>query len=129
MIFSRTELWFIEDKLSSTAVDFIRSDEVYSSRWKLVFNESTVLFQRKSTTSNVTTEWEIYTKTSGISLPEVHGIGKGSDPNMLPEKQVIKPITSEMKGVTQTKPRLGQGRAGIKWRIKLPVPHHFINPL
>ena len=31
-------------------------------RWKLVFNDSTVLFQRKSTSSNVTTEWEIYTK-------------------------------------------------------------------
>ena len=39
-----------------------RPDEVYSSRWKLVFNESTVLFQRKSTSTNVTTEWEIYTK-------------------------------------------------------------------
>ena len=36
------------------------------------------------------------TKSSGISLPEVHGRGKGIDPNMLPEKQVVKPIiTSE----------------------------------
>ena len=40
-----------------------RPDEVYSSRWKLVFNESTVLFHRKSTSSNVTTEWEIYTNS------------------------------------------------------------------
>ena len=30
-----------------------RPDEVYSSRWKLVFNESTVLFQRKSTSTNI----------------------------------------------------------------------------
>ena len=39
-----------------------RPDEVYSSRWKLVFNESTVLFQRKSTSIIATKEWEIYIK-------------------------------------------------------------------
>ena len=38
------------------------------------------------------------TKSSHIHLPEVHGIGKGLDPNILPEKQVIKPVvTSEVK--------------------------------
>ena len=37
-----------------------RRDEVCSSGWKLVFNESTVLFQRKSTSTITTTEWEIY---------------------------------------------------------------------
>ena len=31
----------------------------------------------------------------------MHGVDKGIDPNILPEKQVIKPIiTSESKGVT-----------------------------
>ena len=39
-----------------------RPDEVHSSGWKLVFNESTVLFQRKSTSTITTTEWEIYIK-------------------------------------------------------------------
>ena len=59
------------------------------------------------------------TKSSGISLPEVHGIGKGLDPNILPEKQVIKPImTSEAKGMPQIKPRIGQGRAVLRWKIK-----------
>ena len=54
-------------------------------------------------------------KSSGITLPEVHGVDKGIDPNILPEKQGIKPIiTSKVKGVTQIKPRLGQNRAGIK---------------
>ena len=28
-----------------------------------------------------------HTKTSGIKLPEVHGIGKNLDPNLKPEKQ------------------------------------------
>ena len=54
-------------------------------------------------------------KSSGKSLPEVHGIGKGLDLNIRPEKQVIKPIiAAEMKGVSQIKPRVGQGRAGIE---------------
>ena len=56
-----------------------RPDEVYSSRWKLVFNESTVLFQRKSTTSNVTTEWEIYTNKGSIGKIS-HPQGKNSTP-------------------------------------------------
>ena len=70
-------------------------------------------------------------KSSGITLPEVHGVDKGIDPNILPEKQVIKPIiTSEVKGITQAKPGLGQGIAVIKQKIKLPVPpllhkHHI----
>ena len=55
------------------------------------------------------------TKTSGIILPEVHGIDKGIDQNIRPEKQVIRPrVAPEAKGVSQVKPRLGQGRAGIK---------------
>ena len=42
-------------------------------------------------------------------MPEVHGIDKGIDPNITPEKQVIKPIiSSEAKGISQVKPRLGQ---------------------
>ena len=65
-------------------------------------------------------------KSKGITLQEVHGIGKRLDPNIRPKRQVIKPITaSEVKGVTQVKPRLGHCRVGIKWKIKFPVslPH------
>ena len=51
------------------------------------------------------------TKTSSIILQEVHGIDKGIDPNIRPEKQVIKPVISpEAKGISQVKLRLGQGR-------------------
>ena len=31
-------------------------------------------------------------KSSSIKLPEVHGVEKGLDPNMLPEKQGMKQI-------------------------------------
>ena len=52
-------------------------------------------------------------KSSGIKLPEVHGIGKGLDPNIQLEKQVMKPIAvTKVKEVYQIKPILGQGRAG-----------------
>ena len=44
-------------------------------------------------------------KSNGITLAEVHDI---DNPNIRPEKQVIKPIiSSEVKGASQTKPRLG----------------------
>ena len=71
------------------------------------------------------------TKSSGISLPEVHGIGKGLDLKILPEKQVIKPIiTSEAKGISQIiKPRLSQGRAGLIWKIKLSISPLIIKPI
>ena len=52
-------------------------------------------------------------KSSGIKLPEVHGMGKGLDLNIQPEKQVMKPIAViKAKEVSQIKPWLGQGRAG-----------------
>ena len=49
---------------------------------------------------------------------------------MRPEKQVIKLIiTSEAKGISQTKVRLGQGRAGIKVKfLKFLWPQHFYKP-
>ena len=46
-------------------------------------------------------------KSSGIKLPEVHGVDKRLDPNVQPEKQGIKPIADiKMKEIFQTKPRL-----------------------
>ena len=54
-------------------------------------------------------------KSSGITLQEIYGVDNRIDSNIRPETQVIKPIiTSEAKGISQVKPRLGQGRAGIK---------------
>ena len=59
-----------------------------------------------------------WAKSSDIKLLEVHDIGKGLDPNVQPEKQVIKSIADiEMKEVSQIKSRLSQGRAG--WRCKI----------
>ena len=54
------------------------------------------------------------TKSSRIKLPEVHGVSKNFDPNIQPEKQTIRPLTGNE--ISQEKPRLGQGRAGMRRR-------------
>ena len=54
------------------------------------------------------------TKSNGIKLSEVHGISKSLDPNIQPEKQVINPLVSKVNEISWTKPRLGQGRAGLR---------------
>ena len=48
-------------------------------------------------------------KTSGTTLPEVHGIKKKLDPNVRPEKQHALP-----KKEVAEKPHIGQGRAGLR---------------
>ena len=58
------------------------------------------------------------TKASGVKLPEVHRTRKGLDPHKILEKQ-LQPV---VKPVIEKKPRLGQGRAGIKRKVKLAPP-------
>ena len=69
-------------------------------------------------------------KTSGTFLPEVHGIDKEIDPNIILKMQVtnreITPqtcILPETKAISRMKPRISQGRAGIK-RKTLIFPQH-----
>ena len=65
----------------------------------------------------------IKSRSSGIKLPDVHGIGKGLHANVQPENQVIKPtLDQKTKEVSQIKPRLGQGRAGLRCKTKIPIP-------
>ena len=56
------------------------------------------------------------TKASGVQLPQVHGSRKGLDPHRIPEKQLYPIIGLDI----ERKPRLGQGRAGVRRRIKAP---------
>ena len=53
-------------------------------------------------------------KASGMQLPEVHGSRKGLDPHKIPEKQPQPIVSSDI----ERKPRLGQGRAGVRRKIK-----------
>ena len=56
-------------------------------------------------------------KSSGIILPEVHGINKGLDTNKQLEKQIGKPLFKER---LQAKPRIGHSRAGSRGK-KPPI--------
>ena len=60
-------------------------------------------------------------KTNGIKLPEVYGIDKGVDPSVKPEKQILKATKPAMEPNPQSKPRLGQGRVGLRRKMKIPV--------
>ena len=58
------------------------------------------------------------TKASGMQLPEVHRTRKGLDPHKILEKQ-LQPI---VRLTIEKRPRLGQGRAGIKRKVQLAPP-------
>ena len=57
-------------------------------------------------------------KASGVQLPEVHGSRKGLDPHKILEKQ-LQPM---VRLTIEKKPRLGQGRAGMRRKVKLAPP-------
>ena len=52
-------------------------------------------------------------KSSGIKLPEVHGISKGLDPNIQLEKQISKPLFMETPQM-KTKNRRGKSRIKVE---------------
>ena len=58
------------------------------------------------------------TKSSRVTLPEVHGAKKILDMNILPENQKI---VVQNKKIVENKLRLGQGRAGIRCKKPQPV--------
>ena len=58
------------------------------------------------------------TKSSGVALLQVHGAKKTLDTIILSEKQMLVP---QNKKIVENKPRLGQGRAGIKCKKPQPV--------
>ena len=60
-------------------------------------------------------------RSSGIKLPEVHGVGKNLDPNLKPEKQ-----HAISKQGSMERPHIGQGRDGIRRRPN-PINHQLIN--
>ena len=62
-------------------------------------------------------------KVRGVQLPEVHGSRKGLDPHKIPEKQPQPIIGPDI----DRKPRLGQGRAGVRRKIKTP-PSQYTGP-
>ena len=54
-------------------------------------------------------------KDSGIRLPEVHSVDKGINPNIKPERQILKSQNSA------NKPKVGQGREIHRREMKAPI--------
>ena len=64
-------------------------------------------------------------RASGIRVPEIHGANKGLDPHVQPRKQKSFPIQTVNKGMPThptLRPRIGQGRAGLRRKAKAPLP-------
>ena len=57
-------------------------------------------------------------KSSGITLPKVHGMGKNLDPNLKPEKQHTIPKQGSKERLC-----IGQGRAGSRRKRPDPINH------
>ena len=58
-------------------------------------------------------------------MPEIHGANKGLDPHVQPGKQKSFPIETTNKGMPThpiPKPRIGQGRAGLRTKVEAPQP-------
>ena len=71
-------------------------------------------------------------RSSGIRLPEIHGVDKGLDPHVQPGKQKSFPIQTVNKGMLThpiPKPRIGQGRARLRRKVKAPQPITSLNLL
>ena len=62
-------------------------------------------------------------KSSGIKLPEVHGIEKSLNPNLRPEKQHTFPNIGNLK-----RPCIGQGSTGSKRKKPDPINQGINRP-
>ena len=62
-------------------------------------------------------------KMSGTKLPEVHGVQKGLDPNLRPEKQHTIPKQGKSE-----RPQMGQGTAGSKRKKPDPINQAINQP-
>ena len=54
-------------------------------------------------------------------VPEVYSVDKGVDPNVKPERQILKSPNLTTQPKLQNRPRLGQGRAGLRRKMKAPI--------
>ena len=83
-------------------------------------------------------------RSSGIRLPEIHGVNKGINPHLKPERQrplptlptqsippthTTQPVDKGLPTHPIPKPRVGQGRAGLRRKVKAPLPITLPHPL
>ena len=67
------------------------------------------------------------TRSSGIKFMEVHGVSKNLNLNIQPEKQNIRAL--KCNEISQEKPRIGQGRPGMRKRRSPPINQTNVSEL
>ena len=82
-----------------------------------------VLHEKYYNTENYLVQTRLQARSSGIKLPEVHGMGKNLDSNIKLEKQYAKPIIGSIE-----KQHIGQGRAGLRRKRPDPINQAIIPP-
>ena len=87
------------------------------------FNMHQVLHKRYYNIENYLVQTRSQARSSGIKLPEVHGMGKNLDPNIKLEKEHTNPIKGSLE-----KPDTGQGRAGLRRKRPGPTNQTIIPP-
>ena len=88
-----------------------------------------IIYPRKD---NYLVQTRSQVRSSGIRLPEIYSANKGLDPHVQPDKQKSSPIQTINKGMpTQPipRPRIGQGRAELRRKVKAPLPIASPHPL
>ena len=114
----------LSDALSKQKIDNSKPHEIIP----ISFNMRNVLYDRyynigsmRKTEDKYLAQTRSQSKFSNRKLPEVHGEDKGINLHVQPEKQTLKPIivSTEVKIPTWKKSRLGQGRAGLRRKVKV----------
>ena len=88
-----------EDTKEIIPISFNMKSVLLDKYYKVGKNKETYMVQTRS-----------QTKVSGIQLPEMHGSKKRLDPHRMPEKQSQPTVGLDV----DRKPRIGQGRAGVR---------------
>ena len=81
-------------------------------------------------------------KSSGIKVPEIHGMNRGLNPQIksgkqrplptlpmhsLPPTLLVQPVDKGPHRNPIPKPRVGQGRDGLRRKSKQISPYHYLN--
>ena len=107
------------------------------------FNNMTGISETETNKYLIQTRSQV--KSSGIKVPEIHGVNKGINPHVKPEKQrllptlptcsipptnLTQPIDKGPPTQPTPKPRIGQGKAGLRRKIRtnqpIPLPKQML---
>ena len=139
----------LSDFLSRQKMDDSNPHEIVPICFTLKSLASNHFYQINSTNEISETETNKYliqtrsqAKSSGIKVPEIHGANKGINPHIKPGRQrplptppmhsilpttLAQPVDKGLPTHPIPKPRIGQGRAGLKRKLGQTSLYHYLN--